>query len=59
MLESLVGATGLVEKCGGGVESITKFGDLSASGVSLDDGYRARVDGHNEGDGRQIVLDGG
>ena len=37
--ESLVGAILLVEKCGGGVESIAKFGGLGASGVGWDDGY--------------------
>ena len=52
LLESLVGAIILVEECGGGVESIAKFGDLGASGVGWDDGYRAGVDGHDEGDGR-------
>ena len=32
----LVGAVILVEECGGGVESIAKFGDLGASGVGWD-----------------------
>ena len=41
--ESLVGAIVLVEECGGGVESIAKFGGLGASGVGWDDGYRAGV----------------
>ena len=50
--KSLVGAIVLVEECGGGVERIAKFGDLGASGVGWDDGYRWGVDGHNEGDGR-------
>ena len=36
--KSLVGAIILVEECGGGVESIAKFGDLGASGVGWDDG---------------------
>ena len=49
--KSLVGAIVFVEECGGGVESIAKFGDLGASGVGWDDGYRARVDGHNKGGG--------
>ena len=50
--KSLVGAVVLVEECGGGVESIAKFGDLGASGVGWDDGCRARVDGHGKsGDG--------
>ena len=49
--ESLVGAIMLVEECGGGVESIVKFGDLGASGVGWDDGFRAGVDSHDEGDG--------
>ena len=31
--KSLVGAVVLVEECGGGVESIAKFGDLGTSGV--------------------------
>ena len=57
--ESLVGAIVLVEECGGGVESISKFVDLGASGVGWDDGYRAGVDGNDEGDGRQSVVDGG
>ena len=35
--ESLVGAIILVEECGGGVESIAKFGDLGASVVGWDD----------------------
>ena len=30
LLKSLVGAVVLVEECGGGVESIAKFGDLGA-----------------------------
>ena len=42
--KSLVGAVVLVEECGGGVESIAKFGDLGASGVGWDYGYRAGVD---------------
>ena len=50
--KSLVGAIVLVEECGGGVKSIAKFGDLGASGVGWDDGYRARVDGHDKRDGR-------
>ena len=49
--ERLVGAIILVEECRGGVESIAKFGDLGASGVGRDDGFRARVDRHDEGDG--------
>ena len=49
--ESLVSAIVLVEECRGGVESIAKFGDLGASGVVWDDGYRAGVDRHDEGDG--------
>ena len=59
LLESLFGAIILVEEYGGGVESIAKFGGLVASGVGWDDGYRARVSRHDEGDGRQIVVDGG
>ena len=50
--ESLVGAIVLVEDFGGGFESIAKFGDLGASGVGWDDGYRARVGGNDEGGGR-------
>ena len=50
--KSLVSAVVLVEECGGGVESIAKFGDLGASGVFWDDGYRAGVDGHYERGGR-------
>ena len=48
MPESLAGAIVLVEECGGGVKSIAKFGDLAASGVGLNDGYRSGVDGHNK-----------
>ena len=49
--KSLVGAIVLAEECGGSVESIANFGDLGASGVGWGDGYRARVDRHNEGIG--------
>ena len=50
--KSLVGAVVLIEECGGGVESIAKLGELGASGVGWDDGYRAGADGHNKrGDG--------
>ena len=49
----------LVEECGGGVESIEKFGDLCASGVGRDDGFRDGVDRHDEGDGRKSVVDSG
>ena len=58
MSESLVGAIVLVEECRGGVKSIAKFGDLGVSAVGWDDGYRARVDGHDEGGGRQGVVNG-
>ena len=51
MSKSLVGAIILVEECGGGVEIIAKFGDLGASGVGWDDGYRSGVDRHDEGGG--------
>ena len=57
--ESLVGAIVLVEECRGGVEIIAKFGDLGASGVGWDDGYRDGVDGQDEGGGRQGVVNGG
>ena len=57
--ENLVGAIVLVEECVGGVKSIAKFGDLVSSGVGRDDGFRAGVDRHNEGDGIQSVVDGG
>ena len=57
--ESLVSAIILVEECGGGVKSIAKFGDLGASGVSWDDGYRAGVDEHDEGGGQQGAVNGG
>ena len=57
--EILVGAIILVDECKGGVESIAKFGDLGASGVGQDDGFRAGVDRHDEDDGRQSVVDGG
>ena len=50
--KSLVGAIIFVKECGGGVESIAKFGDLRSSRVGWDDGYRAEVDRHNKGDGR-------
>ena len=46
--KSLVGAIVLVEECGGCVESIAKFGDLGASGVGWDDGYRSGVDRQNK-----------
>ena len=59
LLESLVSAIVLVEECGCGVESIAKFGDLGASGVGWDYGYRAGVDGKYEGGGRQGVVNGG
>ena len=49
---SLVGAVVLVEECGGGVESITQFGNLGASVVGWDVGCRTGVDGNNKrGDG--------
>ena len=48
----IFGVVVLVEECGGGVESITNFGDLGASGVGWDDGYIAGVDGNDKrGDG--------
>ena len=56
--ESLVGAIVLVEECGGGVKSIAKFGVLGASGVGWDDGYRAGVDRHDGGCGKQGVVNG-
>ena len=59
MSESLVGAIVLVEECGGGVKSIAKFDDLGASGVGRDDGFIYGVDRHNEGDGRQSVVNDG
>ena len=59
ILESLVGAIVLIEECGGGVESIAKFGDLGASGVGRDDGLRAGIDRHDEVDGQQTIIDGG
>ena len=55
----LVGAIVLVEECEGGVKSIAKFVDLGASGVGWDDGLRAGFDRHDEGDGRQSVVDSG
>ena len=57
--KSLVGAIVLVEECGGGVESILKFGDLGTSGVGWDDGYIVGVDGHDGGGGQQGVVNGG
>ena len=59
MLKSLVGAIILVEECGGGVEIIAKFGDLGASGVGWDDGYRSGVDRNYKGGGQQGVVNGG
>ena len=59
MLESLVGAIVLIEECRGGVKIIAKFGDLGASGVGWDYGYRSRVDGHDEGGVQQGVVDDG
>ena len=56
--ESLFGAIVLIEEYGGGVESIAKFGDLDASGVGWDDGYRAGVDRNDEVNGRKGVLNG-
>ena len=50
--KSLVYAIVLVEECGGGVESIETFGDLVASGVDWDYGYRAGVEGNDERGGQ-------
>ena len=58
-LENLVGAIVLFEECGGSVKSIAKFVDLSASGVGWDDGYRSGVGAHDEGGGRQGVVNVG
>ena len=58
-MESLVASIVLVEKCGGGVKSIAKFGNLGASGVGWNDGYIAGVEVHDEGDGQQGVVKGG
>ena len=49
----------LVEECGGSVESISKFGDLGASGFVWDVGFRTGVDRHNEVYGQQSVVVGG
>ena len=57
--ESLFGAIVLVEEYGGVVKSIAKFGELGASVVGCDDGYRAGVVGNDEYDGRQGVVDSG
>ena len=57
--ESLVGAIVRVEECGGGVKRIAKFGDLGASVVVWDDGYRDGICGHDEGGGIYSVVDGG
>ena len=46
--ESLVGAIVIVDECGGSVKIIAKLGDLGASGVGWDDGYRARFEGNNK-----------
>ena len=59
LFESLVGAIILVEECGGSVKSISKFGDLGASGIGWDDGFRSGVDRHNKGGERQGVVDSG
>ena len=59
LAESLVSAIILVEECRGGVKSIAKFRDLGASGVGCNEGYRARVYGHDEGGVRQGVVDSG
>ena len=48
LTEILVNAILIVEECGGSVEIIAKFGDLGASGVGWDDGYRAGVDGQEK-----------
>ena len=58
MSESLVGSIVLVKECGGSVEIIAKFGDFGASAVGQDDGFRAGVDRHDEGDERKSVVDG-
>ena len=50
--KSLVDAVVLIEECGGGVKSIAKFGDLGASGVVWDTGYRGGVDRHDKRGGR-------
>ena len=55
-LEILVGTIVLVEECGGGVESIAKFGYLGAGGFGCDYGYRAGVDRHDEGGGLQYTM---
>ena len=57
--ESLVGAIIIVEECRGGVKSIAKFGDLGASGVVWDDGYRSGVDRNDEGGEKKGVVNGG
>ena len=59
VLESLDAAIVLIEEYRDGVKSIAKFGDLGASGVGRDDGFRAGVDRHDEGNRRQSVVDGG
>ena len=46
--KSLFCAIVIVEECGGSVKRIAKFGDLGASGIGWDSGYRAGVDGHDE-----------
>ena len=49
--KSLVSVIVLIKECGGGVESIVKFGDLSASWVGWDDGYISGVEGNDKRDG--------
>ena len=45
---SLVGAVILIEECGHSIENIEKVGDLGASVVGWDVGYRAKFDSHDK-----------
>ena len=40
-------------------KNLAKLGDLGASGVGWDDGYRAGIGGHIQGGGQQGVVNGG
>ena len=52
LLKILVGTVVLLEECSGDVKSKVKFGDLGASVVCWDVGYKAGVEGNDKsGDG--------
>ena len=58
-MEKAEGAATKVGLDRGGVEIIAKFGELGASGVGWDDGYRSGVDRNYKGGGQQGVVYGG